>query len=168
MSLEGEEARAPRGNPHADTGRTCKLHTERTRSDSNPGPSCCEATELTTEPLCRLLLQNNAEENNSKGCSRTNEIGGLRISIFQGWPTLMRMGADKISFSWSKGHTLNKTKINCELSRCLPTSSFEKPTIHSHSFPQPDDQSMVTSTLFCPLHTWIREIQAPFFVHFKH
>ncbi|KAF7641740.1 hypothetical protein LDENG_00273210 [Lucifuga dentata] len=37
---------------HADMGRTCKLHTERTQSDSNPGRSCCEATELTTEPRC--------------------------------------------------------------------------------------------------------------------
>ena len=39
---------------HAGTGRTCKLHTERTWSDrgSNRGPSCCEATVLTTEPPC--------------------------------------------------------------------------------------------------------------------
>ncbi|KAF7660820.1 hypothetical protein LDENG_00274560 [Lucifuga dentata] len=35
-------------------GRTCKLHTERTWSASNPGPSCCEATELTTEPPCLI------------------------------------------------------------------------------------------------------------------
>ena len=32
---------------HADTGRACKLRTE-----TNPGPSCCEATALTTAPLC--------------------------------------------------------------------------------------------------------------------
>ncbi|KAF7665142.1 hypothetical protein LDENG_00153040 [Lucifuga dentata] len=33
-------------------GRTCKLHTERNQSAWNPGPSCCEVTELTTEPPC--------------------------------------------------------------------------------------------------------------------
>ncbi|KAF7660287.1 hypothetical protein LDENG_00283720 [Lucifuga dentata] len=40
---------------HADKGRTCKLHTERPcpGRESNPGPSCCEATVLTTAPPCR-------------------------------------------------------------------------------------------------------------------
>ncbi|KAF7652354.1 hypothetical protein LDENG_00097900 [Lucifuga dentata] len=37
---------------HADTGRTCKLHTERPcpGRESHPGPSCCEAAVLTTTP----------------------------------------------------------------------------------------------------------------------
>lgn len=38
----------------ADTGRTSKLHTE-SGSWLSRGPSCCVATVLTTEPLCRPL-----------------------------------------------------------------------------------------------------------------
>merc|ERR1712082_170032 len=41
------------------TYTTCKLHTERTWNDrdSKPGPSCCEATVLTTEPPSRPFLR---------------------------------------------------------------------------------------------------------------
>ncbi len=43
---------------HTNTGRTCKLHTERPWPswESNPGHSCFEATVLTTNPLCSQLL----------------------------------------------------------------------------------------------------------------
>ncbi|KAF7655951.1 hypothetical protein LDENG_00047840 [Lucifuga dentata] len=51
MSLEGGRKLEHLEGTHADTGRTCKLHTERTRSELNPGPSCCEATVLTTSGL---------------------------------------------------------------------------------------------------------------------
>ncbi len=39
---------------HADTRRTCKLHTERSYHSrvSNPRSSCCVATVLTTKPPC--------------------------------------------------------------------------------------------------------------------
>lgn len=34
---------------HRDTGRTCELHTEGARLGTDTwGPSCCEATQLTT------------------------------------------------------------------------------------------------------------------------
>ncbi len=38
----------------ADMGKTCKLHTERSDPSqvSNPEPSCCELTVLTTQPAC--------------------------------------------------------------------------------------------------------------------
>ncbi|AWP01581.1 putative cyclin N-terminal domain-containing protein 1-like [Scophthalmus maximus] len=45
---------------HADTGRTCKLHTERPwlNRDSNPEPSCCEAKQHFDQPLpCRPPAQ---------------------------------------------------------------------------------------------------------------
>ncbi|KAF7647660.1 hypothetical protein LDENG_00168720 [Lucifuga dentata] len=47
----GRKPEYPEGT-HADTGRTCKLHPERPclSQESNPGPSCCEATALTTAP----------------------------------------------------------------------------------------------------------------------
>ncbi|KAG9263717.1 protein yippee-like 1 [Astyanax mexicanus] len=41
---------------HADTGRTCKLHTERPGSPQpgiEPRPSCCEVEVLPTAPPCR-------------------------------------------------------------------------------------------------------------------
>lgn len=34
------------------TGRICKGHTERLESELDPGPSCCEATALTSAPPC--------------------------------------------------------------------------------------------------------------------
>ncbi|KAF7646162.1 hypothetical protein LDENG_00192170 [Lucifuga dentata] len=41
---------------HADTGRTCKLHTERPCPGRESNPSCCEATALTTAPPCHPCL----------------------------------------------------------------------------------------------------------------
>ncbi len=38
------------GTTNTHTGRTCRLHTERTW---NPGRSCCETTVLTTKPSCQ-------------------------------------------------------------------------------------------------------------------
>jgi len=39
---------------HADTGRICKLHTDRVSSrESTPGPWRCEAAVIITEPPCR-------------------------------------------------------------------------------------------------------------------
>ena len=49
------------GNPgetHADTGRTCKLHTEIPDGSARTQHhwySCCEATVLVTVPPCRLF-----------------------------------------------------------------------------------------------------------------
>uniref|UniRef100_A0A0E9S0Z2 Uncharacterized protein n=1 Tax=Anguilla anguilla TaxID=7936 RepID=A0A0E9S0Z2_ANGAN len=38
-----------RGSTHTDTRRACKLHTQKCpRLYSNPRPSCCEGTVLTT------------------------------------------------------------------------------------------------------------------------
>ncbi len=39
---------------HTETGRTCRLHTERSNPSrvSTPRPSCCEGTVPTTEPPC--------------------------------------------------------------------------------------------------------------------
>ena len=43
---------------HADTGRTCKLHTERFGTVLNSRPSSCEAAVLTTVPpnLCKSFV----------------------------------------------------------------------------------------------------------------
>ncbi len=42
---------------HANTGRTCKLHIEKSCPswESNPGPSCYEAPVLTTIPPCHSV-----------------------------------------------------------------------------------------------------------------
>jgi len=75
--------RRTRGEHEENTRRTCKLHTERTWSDrdSNPGPSCCEATVLTSggssiggaraPPLLKFVDEKKKEEKKPTSCQKT-------------------------------------------------------------------------------------------------
>ena len=57
MFLDGGRKPEDPERTHADTGRTCRLHTERTSWDSNQDRACCEGTVLTYTPLCSLSKQ---------------------------------------------------------------------------------------------------------------
>ena len=52
MFLDGGRKPEYPERTHAYTGRTCRLHTERTSRELNLEPSRCEATVLTTTPPC--------------------------------------------------------------------------------------------------------------------